>query len=138
MRKTTWILTSAVGIAAVSMLTAPTASAAVPLHTETGTNSLKFTFVNNDNDVTTCEAYAAGPVSFRTPATRVPARSAASVGFVDVPAGNYVINWACRGFEQGKRTVTVSGAPLTGVTPQQGVVPSAPGRGVGTGSAGSS
>ncbi|MFD3702146.1 hypothetical protein ACFWUP_03265 [Nocardia sp. NPDC058658] len=126
------------GIVGISVFTAPAAHAVVPLNTDTTANSLTFTFVNNDNDITTCEAYAAGPVSFRTPATRVPARSRAAVGFVDVPAGNYVINWACRGFEQGKRTVTVGGDPLTGATPRQGVAPTSPGPGLATGSAGSS
>ncbi|TCJ95651.1 hypothetical protein DFR71_4566 [Nocardia alba] len=120
------------------MVTAPAAQAAVPLHTETGLNSLTFTFVNNDDDVTTCEAYAAGPVSFRTPSTRVPARSRTAVVFVDVPAGNYVINWACRGFAQGKRVVTVGGDPTTGTAPHQGVAPTSPGQGLATGSAGSS
>lgn len=126
------------GAIGTSAITAPTAQAVVPLNTDTGANSLTFTFVNNDNDITTCEAYAAGPVSFRTPATRVPARSHASVGFIDIPAGNYVINWACRGFEQGKRTVTVGGDPLTGAAPRQGVAPTSPGQGLATGSAGSS
>ncbi|MGW4633485.1 hypothetical protein [Nocardia sp. NPDC004415] len=138
MRTTIWTSIITAGALGIPLLTAPAAQAAVPLQTATGTNSLTFTFVNNDNDITTCEAYAAGPVSFRTPATRVPARSTASVGFVDVPAGNYVINWSCRGFEQGKRTVTVSGAALTGSVPRQGSAPSTPGAGVGTGSAGSS
>ncbi|WKG12437.1 hypothetical protein QX204_13590 [Nocardia sp. PE-7] len=138
MRNTTFMGGLVLGVVGISMVTAPTAEAAVPLNTDTGANSLTFTFVNNDNDITTCEAYAAGPVSFRTPATRVPARSHASVGFVDVPAGNYVINWACRGFEQGKRTVTVGGAALTGATPHRGVAPTSPGQGLVTGSAGSS
>lgn len=126
------------GAVGTSMITAPAAQAVVPLNTDTGANSLTFTFVNNDHDITTCEAYAAGPVSFRTPATRVPARSRASVGFIDVPAGNYVINWACKGFEQGKRTVTIGGDLLTGSTPRQGVAPTSPSQGLATGSAGSS
>ncbi len=112
------------GSVCIALAAAPAAQAVVPLEAATGPNTITFTFVNNDAEVTTCEAYAAGPVSFRTPATRVPARSTATVSFVDVPAGNYVLDWACRGFDQGKRMVSVGGEPLPGATPRQGPAPS--------------
>lgn len=117
-----------VGVATSAMVLfgAGTAAAVVPLVATPGTNSLTFTFQNNDVDSTTCSAHADGPVYFDTITLRVPPHASATVTYTDVPAGFYHVGWGCRAFSQGELSVTVGGAPVTGAKPHQGPAHPAP------------
>ncbi|MEU7141625.1 hypothetical protein ABZ942_19380 [Nocardia sp. NPDC046473] len=115
-----------VATSAMVLFGAGTAAAVVPLVATPGTNTLTFTFQDNDIDATTCSAHASGPVYFDTVTLRVPPHASATVTYTDVPAGFYHVTWGCQAFSQGDLTVTVGGAPLAGAKPHQGSANPAP------------